>query len=327
MFLPILLAIAAQAAQERPEIRTTVPLVLVPTTVTTKDGKLVAGLIESDFELFDGMTLRRHSLEVTIQPISIVVCVQTNTSAGPALAKLVKIGSLILPMIAGETGAAAIVTYSDSVTVKQHFTSDTAELTRVFRSMRPNGAGSRQLDAVVEALRMLDQRDPRHRKVILVVGETRDRSSDAPLQDVLLMASRSNVTIYPVSFSTYLTSFTSRGEEHFGDPKDPKHLEQPRVYQAGQGMNLIGGIVELARLGKPKAADALARTTGGERFSFLRLKALEEMFLKVGEDLHNQYLLSFTPASGDPGYREIRVKLKDRADLTVRTRPGYWLGQ
>lgn len=326
MLLPILLTFAAYA-QESPQIRTTVPLVLVPTTVTTKDGKPVAGLNAGDFAIYDSGVIRPHAMELTIQPISIVVCVQTNIIAGPALAKLLKIGSLILPMIAGETGAAAILTYSDTVDLRQDFTSDTAVLTRAFHGMRPNGHGSRQLDAVDEALRMLERRDPRHRKIILVIGETKDRSSSAPLSDVLLRASRSNVTVYPISFSTYLTSFTSKGEEHFGDPKDPKYREQPRVYQAGQGMDLIGGIVELVRLGRPNAAEALARATGGERFSFIRLKALEDMLLKVGDDLHNQYLLSFTPAPGQPGYREIEVRLKDRPGLTIRTRPGYWLAQ
>lgn len=327
MILPILLVLAA-VAQERPaEIRTTVPLVLVPTTVATKDGKPVAGLNEHDFAIYDGGRLSRHSLEVTTQPVSIVVCVQTNNAAGPALAKMVKLGGLILPLIAGEAGAAAVLTYSDAITVRQPFTSDTAELTKVFRTMRPDGQGSRQLDAVSEALRMLDQRHPRHRKVILLIGEAKDRSSSAPLGDVLLNASRSSVTIYPISFSTYLTAFTSRGEEHFGNPKDPDYERNPRVYEAGQGMNLIGGIVELARLGKSNAADALARATGGERFSFLRLKALEEMLLKVGDDLHNQYLLSFTPTAGEPGYREIQVRLKTRPELAVRARPGYWLGQ
>jgi hypothetical protein len=46
---------------------------------------------------------------------------------------------------------------------------------------------------------------------------------------------------------------------------------------------------------------------------------------KIGGELHAQYVLSYMPrAERPPGYYEIKVTVS-RPDLTVRTRPGYYL--
>ncbi len=327
MLLALLLGLALEAQQPEVRIRTTVPLVLVPATVTDSSGKPYAGLENGDFVLYDGNTPVKHEIEVTNQPVSVVLCVQTNRESGPALAKVMKIGSLMLPLIAGEGGAAALLTYSDHLTLRQEFTPDQARFTDAIRAMRPDGSGARMLDAVAEGLHLLGQRGERQRKVLIVVGETRDRGSETKLDQALEAAARTNVTIYSVSFSVYLTAFTSRGDERFGKKREEDREDtRPRVYEPGGG-SLITALVELSRLGQTNTADALTKATGGARFSFLRLKALEEMFLKVGEDLHNQYLLSFTPPSGAPGYHDLRVMVRGRAGLTVRARPGYWAGQ
>src|SRR5262249_31763792 len=144
------------------------------------------------------------------QPISIIFCIQTNTAAGPALAKLPKVSGLILPLVAGEGGHAAVLTYSDKVTLLQEFTSDGNALSVAFQRLRPDGRAAHMLDAVDEALRLLDARPRAHRKVAVFIGEAKDRSSEAKLENVLQRAARSNVTIYPVSFSVFLTPFTTR---------------------------------------------------------------------------------------------------------------------
>ena len=125
-----------------------------------------------------------------------------------------------------------------------------------------------------------------------------------------------------------LGNFLDEGDERFGQKKDDtwqEHNQRKRVYPSGNGFSIIDALVELSRLGQANAGEALARSTGGVRLSFVRLKALEEMLLKIGEDLHNQYLLSFTPTGdGPPGYRDIRVAVKNHPEISIRARPGYW---
>ncbi|MBS1829984.1 MAG: VWA domain-containing protein [Acidobacteria bacterium] len=307
----ILLLFTFLQAQDlpRPNIRTTVPLVLVPTTVVDAAGKPISGLEETDFTLYEGNQPRPHRLEQVTQPIAVLFCIQTNAFAVPALKKLPAISSLVLPLIAGEGGKAALLTFSDHVILRQDFTRDPSAIHTAFHALHADGDGSRTIDAMEEGIRLLEQLDHRYRKVILLIGETRDRSSETKLDQVLRSAAKSNVTVYPVSFSVYLTAFTTKGSEY---------------QNSLGGMNLIGGIQELARLGKPKAADAFAAATGGLALSFARLRKLEEMLQKVGDDLHHQYLLTFTPGPGSEGYRGLRVEVKNRPSVRVRYRPGYW---
>jgi len=51
----------------------------------------------------------------------------------------------------------------------------------------------------------------------------------------------------------------------------------------------------------------------------------------VGEEVHRQYILSFEPrgaAPSEPGtFHAIRVVVKNRPELHVKTREGYWVVQ
>jgi VWFA-related protein len=312
----VLFAVAMCLGAQDTVIRTTVPLVLVPTSVTDRHGKTVDGLIESDFEVFDNAKPVKHSLETTIQPVALVVAVQTSGIAGPALAKIQRIGAMFEPLVVGDGGVAAIITYSDEVKVRQEFTHSADEFTQSMRRIEPDGAGSRMNDAVLEAVDMLASR-PKFRRVLVVIGESRDRGSQARLDEAVTHAQSANVTIYPVNYSVYKTSFTSRGEERF---KGSGRL----VYANGGGMDLLAVITEIGRMGTRNAGEALAKYTGGGKVSFTRLAGLERVIGKVGEDLHSQYLLSFQAESTESKiYHRITVNVK-RAQTVVRARPGYW---
>lgn len=156
-------------------IRTTVPLILVPVTVADHHGKTIEGLTESDFEVLDNGKPVKHSLEVTNQPIALVVAVQTSAISGPALAKVQKIGAMFEPLVVGEGGVAAIITYSDHIKVWQDFTHSADDFTQRMRKIEPDGDSrteARMNDAVLEAVKMLADR-PKFRRVLVVIGESR----------------------------------------------------------------------------------------------------------------------------------------------------------
>jgi VWFA-related protein len=317
-----LLAVAISATlslhAQDPVIRTTVPLILVPANVTDRHGKTINGLTESDFQVLDNGQPVKHSLEATNQPIALVVAVQTTAAAGPALAKIQKIGAMFEPLVVGEGGAAAIVTYSDHVTVLQDFTHSFDDFISRMRKIEPAGDSPTEAhmnDAVLQSVKMLTDR-PKFRRVLVLIGESRDRGSQGKLQDAVTAAQAANVTVYPVNYSVYKTSYTSRGDERF------KGSGQ-RVYNTDPG-NLLAVFTEIARLGTQNGGDALAKYTGGEKVSFTKLSGLERVIAKVGEDLHTQYLLSFVATDTEnKTYHAITVNV-NRPEALVRARPGYW---
>ncbi len=298
-------------------IRTTVPLILVPVSVTDRHGKTVEGLAEEDFEVLDNGKPVRHVLEVTNQPIALIVAVQTSSISGPALAKVQKIGAMFGPLLVGEGGIASIVSYSEQVKVLQEFTNDPEVFSSRMRKILPDGGGARLNDAVVEAVKLFGERS-KFRRVLVVIGENKDRGSRAKLEQAVSQAQAASVTIYPVTYSVYATAFTSKGDERFAGTNK-------RVNQPSGGLDLLAVFSEIGRMGSENAGAALAQFTGGEKVSFTRLEGLEKVIAKVGEDLHSQYLLSFSAdGAAAKSYHALSVRVK-REGVATRTRPGYWL--
>ncbi len=77
-------------AQQPPTIKTNVPLVLVPVTVTDKKGVSIDGLSVEDFILTDDgvrQTVRMDTSDTVLAPISLVVAVQCSGISAAVLAK------------------------------------------------------------------------------------------------------------------------------------------------------------------------------------------------------------------------------------------------
>jgi hypothetical protein len=79
------------------------------------------------------------------------------------------------------------------------------------------------------------------------------------------------------------------------------------------GLDPIGMIVELGRLGKANTAEVLADTSGGRRISFTRLRGLEEAITTLGEELHSQYFPSYTDSRCTPGFHRLGGEGEDPA--------------
>lgn len=290
------------------------PLVIAPATVTTRSGRYVDGLTASDFLLLEDGKPRPFEMDtsdIAMTPLSVVIAIEANDYARAALAKIRKTGSMIQPLVTGERGEAAIVSFGDDIKTIQEFTPDAALISNAFRGIEAQkGSRARILDAAARAIDMLRSRPESRRRILILISESRDRGSETKLEDVLKSAQQADVTVYPLTFSVHATPWTVK-------PSDAP--------PAAGGPNLIAIFTELGRLAKENAAEGLARFTGGRRISFLTLKSLERDIGGLGEELHSQYLLSFTPAAAlDEGYHEIEVKVRGRDDLVIRTRPGYW---
>src|SRR5262245_10734283 len=187
--------LAAQQQQTTPQteskeqpltIRTTVTQVVAPVLVFDRDGNYVNGLQPFQFHLYDNGKEQNISVDVTYIPISLVVCLQANSKVEGILPQVRKIGNLISPLLVGEQGEVALRAYDSRLRRLQDFPSDGDKITKAVKDIYPGSSQNRLIDAVWEASGMLAKRPPNRRRIILIVGETRDSSSEMRLREVLI---------------------------------------------------------------------------------------------------------------------------------------------
>ena len=311
--LLVLLCSCALCPAQGPTFRATVPTVLVPATITDKKNHYVNGLKPEDFVVLDNgvpQAIQLDTSDTTTIPISAVFIVQANDTSATAILKIRKVGAGIQPLITGERGQTAVLMYGSQTSLIQDFTSDPEEITRAFAVIdQDHDRKAVMLDAVSQAVTMLSLRPANERRIVVLIGETKDRGSKTKLEEVVKMVQREAVTIFPVTYSAYLTPFTTKGSD------------MPPPDGGGGWLDIP---IEMTRLGKVNAANVLAADSGGRRLSFATVKTLERIIGQVGEELHSQYLISYTAPRGQAGFHTVEVKIRDRKDAVVRARPGYW---
>ena len=298
-------------------IRANVPLVLAPVTVTDKKGKFIDGLSVDDFRLTDegvAQKIRMDTSDTVLAPVSLMVLIQSSGISAPVLARIERVGGLIKPLVIGERGQAAVIDFDDEIRVRADFTADSDIIRTAFEGTRSRSIRTaRLIDAVAEGVKMLDTRSPNNRRVMLILSESRDRGSKSKLSEAIELAQRAGVVVYAATYSVQGSTFLS-------SPKD-----SPSMPGGDNNVDILGGALELARLGKANVADALARSTGGRHLAFLTVESLENAISRAGEEIHSQYLLSFTPTpSGKDGFHQIQVAIPSRPDAVIRVRLGYW---
>ena len=236
------------SAQDSPTIKTNVPLVLIPVTVTDRKGNSIDGLGVEDFLLTDDgarQNVRMDTSDTVLAPVSLVVAVQCSGISAAVLAKINKVGGMIQPLITGDKGQAAVVAFDDDVRVFQDFTSNSTKIRVAFERIQPRVIRKGHMyDAVAESVKLLETRQENRRRILLLLSESRDRGSKLKLADVVEQVQRAGVTVYPATYSAQATAWTAKPED---SPSMPG------------GGDYIGAIVELARFGKINAADAFAR--------------------------------------------------------------------
>jgi VWFA-related protein len=304
----------------------------------------VDGLTTADLVLTDNSVPQTIQMDWMTYPIELVVAVQTSANSAPVIDKLGGTGILFSQLLAGNAGATAMISFSDAVNVHQDFTGDADAVTHAIRMLRQEGSNAHILDALKQALVMLEKRPAGRRRIVLMIAEKRDRGSAAKLVEVMAQAQRLNATVYWVTYSPFLQPFTVKNKvaedlkpiaerrKYTDCAQTPTWLlalckrpdETPVPYEPGPG-SPIYAIGELARLVQPDLSTLFTETTGGRTLSFLKKNALEQAIQLVSQEVHRQYILTFEPKGSEAGaFHSIRVTVKDKPKLHVTTRAGYW---
>jgi len=136
-------------------IRTTVPLVVIPVSVTDRTGHSVDSLTASDFLVLDDgqpRTVRLDTSDDALAPVSLVVAIQLSDLSSSAIAKIRKIGAMITQAVAGENGEVAVITFDDQIKMATDFTKDANTIADLFRDLKSaDNGGGRMIDALEKA--------------------------------------------------------------------------------------------------------------------------------------------------------------------------------
>ncbi len=336
LLLLILPALSLATAQ----FRSTVPLVVAPVTVTDSKGRFIDGLTERTLVLYDNNVPQPIRVDEAVNPISLLVLIQASSNSAANLAKFAGSGVLFTDLVTGDAGETAIVSFSERPKLVQDFTADSKALSKGLRNLRVQGNGAALLDGLRVALDLVSTRGSSRRKVVLVAAERRDRSSSAPLADLLRDAQRQNVTVYWLTYSAFLSSFTARPrtvwdtmtdeqkanpDRRQGSIKYPLPEEQQPLPPEMAPGSLLSIFTELRNRAQVDVAALFTRTTGGRTFNFLKRSGLEDAIQAVGQEVHRQYIVTFQPKQeAAEGYHALRAGVRGQPGLQVRTRAGYW---
>jgi VWFA-related protein len=233
-------------------------------------------------------------------------------------------------------GETAVISFSDEVEVHQDFTGNPDLVIHALRMLRKEGDHAHMLDALRQALVILERRPPGRRRIIFMIAEKRDRRSQAKLAEVMERVQRLNVAVYWATYSPFLQPFTVKQKTAEDLRPEAERIKSrqcalcpapddtPVPLDLGPG-GYIYAIGELMRLSRPDLSTLFAKVSGGRTLNFLKKNALEQAIELVGEEVHRQYILTFQPTGGEAGlFHSIRVAVKNRPELQSKTRDGYW---
>jgi hypothetical protein len=109
----------------------------------------------------------------------------------------------------------------------------------------------------------------------------------------------------------------------------PNTMTNDAQMNTGNALELVPPLLNsIHDLFKKPPARAFTYFTGGRVYNFATDRGLEKAIADIGQDLNNQYVLSYAAnldTKTEPGFHNIVVKV-DRPGLKIRTRPGYWWG-
>jgi hypothetical protein len=200
------------------------------------------------------------------------------------------------------------------------------------------------IDATEQAIRMLQHRPQNRRRIILLIGETRDIGSEARGRETLISMQLSNIAFYAVDMSRIIEKLTAPLPVPTPDPLPPAMYNvgsnEPAtpntVRQTSAGAEASGNAAEFMPLlleiyrdakaiFKRNPVEVFTAGTGGSQFSYYRRGGLEEAIQRIGEQLHSEYLISYSPNNKiEAGFHQISVYVNSPLARRIQVRPGYW---
>jgi Ca-activated chloride channel homolog len=296
-FLPAIAALAAlllaqnpkpvEPQDESPTFTADTRLVPLPTTVTDKGGKLLTNLPRSAFHVFeDGVEQTIKDFKREDVPVSMGIIIDNSGSMRDKRSK-VAAASLALVKASNPDDEVFIVNFNDDAYLDQDFTNDIKKLEEALDKIDARG-GTAMRDAISVSIDNLKQKGKRDKKVLLVVTDGNDNTSNISLEQLVRKAQQSDVLIYSIGLLS---------------EEEPREARQAK-----------------------RALKEIAVSTGAMDYYPKDLAEVDRITPEIAHEIRNQYMITYLPSNPvlDGKFRKVSVTCKAPGNPIVRTRNGYY---
>lgn len=319
-----LLLVATLCGQQPDTLQTTSTLVLVPTLVQASSGAdLVHALTVKDFVVTDnGVPQQLHLEEATLEPLAVVVLLQTGGAAPRQFANYAGIGTMLQNAFGSVRYHISLVTFDSQPEDRWSFTDDATRLQEAFLKPRPGDGGAAVLNAIEYGLDWFDDQHPGGRRLILLISDEHFHAGHDALRHTTQRLTETNTTIYSLSFNPEKTWL--KDEFVHGSPENPPLFFAPDHPAIVHTFNLDRPLRMALGAMQTNAAQGVAALSGGTYMPFNNRGDLEQQLLGLANDLSNRYILSFEPSNSSQGLHSLQVTLPKHPELHITARSAYW---
>lgn len=280
-----------QKIQKGKPLKTETDMTLVNVTVTDPYGRLVTGLEQNNFRVFeDGVEQEVVRFSSEDVPISIGVIFDMSGSMADKIEKS-RLAAVQFFKTANPQDEFFLINFNDRAQLVSPFTASVEELQN--RLMYTSAHG---MTALLDGIYLgLSQMKGAHnaKKALLIISDGGDNHSRYSETDIRKFVQEADVQIYAIG------------------------LYEP---DGGYTPEEIAG---------PGLLNDTTQMTGGRTFVVHSLSDLPDIATKISMELRNQYVVGYRPSNGarDGKWRKIKLKLRPPRGLpplTVYARSGYY---
>jgi len=259
-------------------------------TVSDKKGRFITDLTKDEFEIVENkkpQTISEFTAESDL-PLRLAILIDTSNSIRERFKFQQEAATTFIEtVIRHGRDRAMLVSFDTSAELVSDLTDDTQKLAGAVRDLRPGG-GTALYDAIFFACRdklMKEQPPEKFRRAMVLLSDGEDNQSHWTRDQALEMAQKADVVIYTIS--TNISHIDTEGD---------------------------------------KILRYFAQETGGSAFFPFKASDLAQSFENIANELRHQYIALYRPEPlrADGLYHNLEIKVKNRKDLIVRARHGYY---
>ncbi len=298
--------------QDSPTFSVAVNLIKVPITVYDTHGETVQDLRREDFILYEDQARQQiRSFGVDHQPVSIVLLLDSSATVEKELARMKESAESFDDALSHDDRV-SVITFGDEVILQQDWTSDTRQVRKALRRIKP-GLRTALYDGMYSAAHE-QLRDVEGRKAIILLTDCLNNQSTIGFEDAALSVIQSQATLYVIS-KTVIVRQDARKQRRVVMLED--------IYRRLFGDDNY--IEEFFQKREQEMID-LAEKTGGRCYFPSDYDQIPGVYQQVASELKNQYFLTYISSQGKSpnSYHNISIEYLPPSSKLIYRRGYYY---